>query len=275
MSAAGGDMAFQQGFDEQSTPVGVRIAGLLCLAVGMTSIKTTLDHFLNGTFRIELGVLGLLLGKRLLEGNPSYRLWAIFLSGFGALVSTGFVIWLAYDYSDSTVRSKFAFAAAHHALIAASAIFVLCTLLRGDIRDWFLMPRMQPARAGSWALPVSIVLGVLLARQLITDQSNRQDLLSFFHLSTTIRLRDAATGEPLQDLRYDSDALKSAPHGRSPLPRLSARLHISPDGAALKLDGTAREPLEVIFNSAGYSSQTVHLTRSTPETFTLDMERQP
>jgi hypothetical protein len=215
------------------------------------------------------------LGKRLLEGSPSCRLWACFLSGIGALLSTSFAVWLVYDSFQSTGQSTFPFAVAHHAMIAASAVFTFCTLQRGDIRDWFLMPRTEPARGGSWAFPVSMILGILLARQLITDQLYRQELSSLFHVATTVTLNDGETGERLRNLRYDSDVLNSGSRSRSPLPRLSARLHISSEEVALKLEGIVSEPFEVTFNSDGYSSQTVRFTRSTPETLTLAMDRQP
>lgn len=270
------DTVLEQPFDPLTTPVSVRVAGLLCLAVGIGSIVTMFQHALDGTAQVDLGFIGIFLGKRLLEGSPSCRRWTIFFSGTGALMGGGYVLWRAYDYVVAEYQSTFPLVAVYEATMAGSAIFVFCILLRCDIRRWFDAPRTESAGGGSWALPASIALTILIGQQALLNELDRQQLLGLFHLSTNITLRDAETGEPIPTMQYHSDVLKNGSPDKSSFPRLSVSSESRTTGeVVLKLTGFLLEPIEITFSPEGYRSKTVRLTRSTVETLTLDMDRQP
>ena len=258
-----------------STPFSIRIAGLLCVATGVSSVIGMIGEFASGKFVLDLGFVFIVLGWGLMAGHPSSRRWLIFLFGCGSLLFTSLAIWMAIEYFNSSPRDAKAisYGIAHLFISGCLASFVVATLCRARIRSWFSTPRVAPAQGASWALPAALAFAVVLGLQTLRDwQPPAQRPFPIF---TTVAVRDAETGESIDSISYlPKQSTGSSTDAWPPALRVSTR-SAGDEGMQLEFKGAATEPIEITFAAEGYSPQIVHLTESSPELLTVKLTRKP
>lgn len=254
-------------------PISIRLAGLLGVATGVSSIFGMIAQFVSGKFVLDLGFVFIGLGWGLMAGRPSSRNLLIFLFGCASLFCASLAIWMTYEYFNSSASDANLTNNGIAQIVTSGLLtsFVVATLCRTRIRSWFNTPRLAPAIGASWTLPAALAFAVVLGQQTLRDWQPppRQP----FPIFTTVTVRDAETGEKIDSVSF-LPKQESMGGTWPPSLRVSTR-GTRDEGIQLKFKGAVTEPIEITLAAEGYSPQTVELTESSPELMTVKLTRKP
>lgn len=257
----------------QSSPLSVRVAGLLCIASGIESICSFAIDAFNGRMNIPVGALMLFFGKGILAGSTTSRFWVLVFSGVITFVGITTGIWTTFrteslaEYSDLTI----AYTAFQCTLYFGTTAFVFFTLMKPDVRNWFESQRPETSTDGNWALPAGIAFAVIIVMTTAKSWYTTRQIQNSFPIATTVVLQGES---PVSGFRIESDAICRNSFGCPSIPSVSYTTEFSHGGTIrVRLTGITDMPVDITFYLEGHLPEKVRLTRSSPELLTRHWTR--
>lgn len=229
---------------------------------------------LRGSIWIDLGFLGIPLGRGLLEGKLRSRSWAMGLSGLGLVLICGITGWgIVSGEFRGVSREQLWLSGAYlvlSLLVCATVFFGLRTC---SVRAWFSADSSDRSDSTGWVKPL-VVVGLLFAAVFaIRESMMERSLAGLFAVHTRFEFRDASTGGPIHSVGYEIDGGHFSNGGRDSFaPRISTATTSAPEGLVIKFTGVSGRPVQVTFTSEGYQPCPYTLGDQSPEELTLSFK---
>lgn len=261
--------------NDSGPPFIIRLTAALSIVLGAAAIvEIAVSLFFHSKLSINLGFVGIPIGRGLLMGRQSSRHWAIVLSGLALILTPGLVAWMGFSGQ---------FRAFTHEQLWVGGIYVAITILicatvffglrSASARAWPWSDFGNQEQGQAWTTPL-ILIGVLFATlSAASDFMTEASFRSLFRVQTQFEFRDARTGERLKSVGYSSDGPTITSGRRDPLaPRISVSVANDPDGMTLELTGFSEKPFNTTFTAKGYRPITYTLNSKSPSEVTLDFQ---
>jgi hypothetical protein len=257
-----------------SPPPALRLAAALAIVFGSVSLVGMAASLLRGNMVFDLGVLGIPIGRGLLEGKVWSRSWAMGLSGFGVVLIFVTVGWGVVSGEFRGVsREPLWLSGAYFCLSLLVCATVFFGLRTCSVRAWFSADSSDRSDSTGWVKPL-VVVGILFAAVFaIRESMMERSLAGLFAVHTRFVFRDASTGGPIHSVGYAIDGGTYSNAERDPFaPRILVATTSAPQGLVIKLTGLSGRPVQVTFTSEGYQPCPYTLGDQSPEEVTLSFE---
>jgi hypothetical protein len=233
----------------------IRLTAILLIAGGVSVIA----HLIfNGFIILDLGFLGLFIGKGLLERKDLWRKWSVFILWCGTLGAIGGAIVLAFGSQYWTVEIAGIEYHPQHStiqlmilMLAMLGIGVLCfwlqwVLTRPEVKATFSMA----GEKNSWWLSIAAASLLIFCMMEYHDSMTRRLLKSIEHYEATIQAFDAKTNARL------NPAIGLPSVGSK---EIFPRTGVCATEDGMMVSGLGIEPIEVGVSVKGYQEKKIKL----------------
>jgi len=262
----------------EQPPMIIRIAAAICVVAGTWSLVNTITNFLSGRFFLDLGFLAIPIGRGLLKGRSSSRMWAMILSGlFFVVLVAGLValisdalgwteLWKKNIGGPITTPERIAVAIGFQFMLFSTAIVVfgLWTL---RAREWCVRESGNERQFGTnWTLPLFLAaltpLAAVEVAEYLSDRSQKVFMRSLYHVDTEFEFRDSVSGNPVKRLSFSGVGANSSD---SFSPQIVSRFIDSAEGGSgIRLSGISDRPLAVTFSTDGRKPISYTISKTSP-----------
>jgi hypothetical protein len=257
-------------------PEILRVIAALTIAYGATAIVTMAVSAFRGPFSVDLGFLGIPIGRGLLAGRLRSHRWAIRLSGIGFLLS------LFFSLSAFGVFGKYV--SITDPSLSAVPLYLVCLvcaltffgLRSASVRAWLASDHAHRADGFRWTLPIALVGLLYSSTSAIQDHLKDTAIRGLFRVDTHFVFLDARTSAPLASISALSDVPEFPSDRRDPLAAQIQWAWINNNGGQeITLTGTSYRPIDFSFTSNGFTPSTYRLNNESPKKVTMKLQRSP
>lgn len=260
-------------------PDVLRVIAALTIAYGAAAIVSTTVSPFRGDFSVDLGFLGIPIGRGLLAGRHRSHWWAIRLSGIGFLISL-FLSLSAFGVFGKNVSlasiTDPSLRAVPLCLDCVVCALIFFGLRSASVRAWLASDRAHRADGFRWTLPIALVGLLYSATSAIQDHLKDTAIRGLFRVDTHFVFLDAATSAPLASISALSDVSEFPGDRRDPLAAQIQWAWINHNGGQeITVTGTSYRPIDFSFTSNGFTSSTYRLSNDSPKIVTVKLQRSP
>ena len=255
-------------------PRHICIVGALAVAAGVGSIVGMIAGLIGGGFSFDIGFVGIPIGYGILIGRASSRKWAIFFAAAGGLLFGGLGGWIFFGHvtgSDTLPYPDGAYTAVELIITLACCTYAFFVLRHKSNREWFDSITEHPASSTSFAWAIAVTSSVLLFSHHATEWWVGETHSRIYPFRVTVAPYDAQSGEGLNSLSYDSDAISFSSSSKPELPKVGVSFISGRDGMKLEFSGVATRPFEVTIRSEGFQDTPITLDQKSDDEIRVAM----
>ena len=243
-------------------PRHVCIVGALWVAMGAMAVPRSVGWMMGGRVTIDLSFVLFFLGRALLNGNPTARVWTLVLAGVGVAggaAAAGFAAWSLWKHAGGLpLTTEDAGSAVELMLGTLWCVYMLHAMMRKDQRAWF--GEMDGERAEVMSLTwAAAMAGVMLGSAPSVAEWRVREMYEKplpFHVKVVPY--DAASGRGLERLSYGDGDVSTPRGGTLPKPTVRCSIYLGPEGGRyLLLEGEAAQPFGLTVHAAGYTDKVI------------------